>query len=291
MLGQSPLSQTPLSTLPSIGSITTTNTQTGISRITATTSRTQSGVSRISITSLKTITGLSRITSTVSKTQPGLARITATVAKTQTGLSRITVTATKTQTGIARITATATKTQTGVANITNASSTAQTQTGISRLTATVTQTQTGVANITNASSTIQTQTGITRITAIIPTNVFPGSGHPVRGGYYIKSKRKKITRYPLDKMMDMVVREVYGELTGETAKKEEPELRKEAAEIVKPYANTKNAIPNENKIDWKKLEKDVETVKQLLTLWHEQIELTRLEMDMEEEELILASIL
>lgn len=164
-----------------------TQTQTGISRITATTTRdqagkssilnavlkTQVGVARITQTVLTTQTGISRITAVAPKTQVGVARITATATRTQTGVSRVSVVVAKDQTGISRIQFTRTNIQTGVARITASvdrtttgisritATTTRNQTGVSRLTVTVTRNQTGVTNIAGAST--RNQTGIASI--------------------------------------------------------------------------------------------------------------------------------
>ena len=71
--------------------VTTTKTQTGISRIRKTAQQTQAGVSRIRVATTKTLTGTANIavTGTVSKTQTGISRIRKTAQQTQAGVSRI----------------------------------------------------------------------------------------------------------------------------------------------------------------------------------------------------------
>jgi len=98
---------------------TTTQTQTGISRITKTgVLQTQTGVANIRNTTLQLQTGISRITKTgVLQTITGIGRITKNgVLQTQAGLSRLT------KSGVLQ-------TQTGVANITSAASTLQVYVG------------------------------------------------------------------------------------------------------------------------------------------------------------------
>jgi hypothetical protein len=112
----------------------------------------------------QTQSGLSRITVSTDHTQAGISRITATTTNTQSGLSRITVSTTKTQSGVGRITSTTTQTQSGVANIVASGVTTQTQTGVSRITATTDQTQTGVARVQIV--TIHTQSGLSRISIV-----------------------------------------------------------------------------------------------------------------------------
>jgi hypothetical protein len=158
----------------------TSQTQTGVARITAQTTKTQTGVSRITAQTTKTQTGLSRVTVQTTQTQAGVSRVTAQTTKTQTGVSRVTAQTTKTQAGVSRITATTTKTQDGVANILVTGQASRTQTGVARITATttktqtgtsrvkqtVTKTQTGVSNIASGSATTtKNQTGKARITA------------------------------------------------------------------------------------------------------------------------------
>jgi len=165
---------------------TTQKTQIGISRITATTQKNQTGVANIRNTTTKTQTGKSRITATTPQTQTGKSRITITTLQTQTGKSRLTVVTPKNQSGVSRITSTAPRTQQGVSRITI--TTPQTQTGKSRITATSPKTQTGVSNIRN--TTLKTQDGTSRITN---TTVKTQTGI-ARIGYITTRNQTGITR-------------------------------------------------------------------------------------------------
>lgn len=139
--------------------VTTTQTQTGISRIDATLTQTQTGKSRITNTTTQTQTGKSRITTSVTQNQTGTSRVTASVAQSQIGIARVVATTSRDQTGIARVMTVVQRTQTGISRIT-ASST-RTQTGISRVTIMIAQDISGAARITN--STTRTQVGIARV--------------------------------------------------------------------------------------------------------------------------------
>ena len=157
------------------GTVTTTQTETGVARIQKSVSKTETGVSRITISTSKTETGLARITAATTRTISALARITATTLKTITGLSRITVSTLKTITGISRVTISTSHTETGISRVTAATSktilglarvtasTSKTETGVGRVTATATHTETGVARI--QIITAKTTTGVARITA------------------------------------------------------------------------------------------------------------------------------
>ncbi len=116
-------------------------------------------------TTTQTITGVSRITKTVAQTITGVARITKTVAQVITGKARIIVTTPQTVTGKSRIQVTTSRTITGVANIVSGGATTQTITGVSRITATTTRTETGVARIQKAVT--RTITGLSRIMKVV----------------------------------------------------------------------------------------------------------------------------
>jgi hypothetical protein len=141
-----------------LAAITSTQTQTGKSRITGTTSNTQTGKASVKGTTSQTQTGKARLTLTSPQTTTGKARITKSTSQTQAGQSRLTVTTPQTLTGKTRITKSQTQTQTGLSRITKTSS--QTITGKARVSVTTSQTQTGKANL----SLPRTQTGLARIT-------------------------------------------------------------------------------------------------------------------------------
>lgn len=161
--GLARITKTVLQTITGLARITasTTQTITGKARITATTTQTITGKARVEKTATQTITGKSRITQTVTQTITGLARITKSVTRTITGVARIEKSTSQTITGKARITVTTLKTITGVARITK--TVTQTITGLARITASATKTITGKARITATTS--QTVTGKSRITA------------------------------------------------------------------------------------------------------------------------------
>lgn len=158
-----PTSTTTTQTETGVARITTTTTQTetGVARVTVTTQKTETGVSRITTTTDRTETGVARVTTTTQKTETGVARIRTTTTKTETAVSRITVTTLKTETAVSRITAKTTKTETGVANIIVTGTTTKTETGVARITATTTKTETATARITI--KTLRTETGVARI--------------------------------------------------------------------------------------------------------------------------------
>jgi len=142
---------------------------------TVTTTQNQTGVSRIQVTDTKTQTGVARLTATTTQNQTGKGNIRNTTTKTQTGVTRIQVTDTKTQTGVARLTDTTTQTQAGLSRI--AATSQKTQTGHTRVTATTTQNQTGKGAISN--TTTKTQAGVARLqeTASVRENYIPNPSY------------------------------------------------------------------------------------------------------------------
>jgi len=85
------------------GNVTSSQTNTGVAKITATTTRTQTGKAKVTATTTRTQTGVAKISATSTRTQDGRARITATTPRTQDGRARITATTPRTQPGTARI--------------------------------------------------------------------------------------------------------------------------------------------------------------------------------------------
>lgn len=161
--------------------ITTSQTITGVARITKTVLQTIAGLARITATTLKTITGVSRIQKSASQTITGIARITATTARTISGVARITASTSRNITGVARIQKSATQTITGIARLSIGAN--QTIAGLARITASTLKTITGVARITNTTAktisgksriqitTPQTILGKSRITAVVPKTI------------------------------------------------------------------------------------------------------------------------
>jgi len=137
-----------------------------------------------SITTTQTITGTSRITKIFPNTQTGISRITKSIPRTQTGTSRVTKSIPVTVTGVSRIEVTTTRNQTGLAyiQVTDVLTT-RTTIGTSRIEATITQNQSGISriqqtvlSIINGLSSIakpqpKTQTGVARITKTFPNNI------------------------------------------------------------------------------------------------------------------------
>lgn len=216
-----------LATFKATAGATTTQTQTGITRITASTSRTQTGVSRVTSSTTKTQTGKANIvvTGTTTKTQIGVARITASTTRTQTGKARITASTTRTQTGVSRIGLITGKTQTGIARITI--STPKIQTGKARITATQSQFITGKARITKQVSqtitgkarigliTQKAQTGKANITvpALVTTKTITGTARIIFGFDIVPPRPPEISRTYGSGINNRVVNKPFGSTT------------------------------------------------------------------------------
>lgn len=131
-------------------------------------------------------------------------------------------------------------------------------------------------------------TGIAALTsgAVDVARTPGGSGYPV----YWQGKRRKrrLEEQPnlhLKKVLDDVVKELYGELTEAEVPKE---VQVKAAKLVKPFVkktDKKLAIPPEAAVDWQALEKDAARVRQIIALWrkHE----LEVEIDAEDEYLLM----
>lgn len=141
-----------------------------------TTTQTQTGVSRISAITAKTQTGVSRITATTQKTQTGKATLITGASRTQTGKANIKVTTAKTQTGVARVGKTVSRTQTGVANIVAASLPPNTPT-----LSTPTDTSTGISltPTLNFSTTDPNSDDVSYELQVATTNTFSSGGGTV----------------------------------------------------------------------------------------------------------------
>lgn len=87
-----------------------------------------------------------------------------------------------------------------------------------------------------------------------------GAGYPV-GHWWGVRKHKKWTKN-LDWILDRVVSEFYGELTEDDMP---AAVKKEAAKIVRPYAQDGQKVPQ--KVNWAKLEMDIDRVMQLVELY------------------------
>lgn len=113
-------------------------------------------------------------------------------------------------------------------------------------------------------------------------SVHSQGGGRTSGGFYIKTKRR--LKALVDEWVDVSLREMYEET------KSQPAARKEAASIVRPFAEGKAPIPAPAKVDWEALAADAERVRRLIELWSRQ-ERKKLEDEIErEDEMILFGI-
>lgn len=200
-----PSGVTTTQTITGLARITKTVLQaiTGKARVTATTSQTVTGKSRIQITTPQTVTGKARVTKTVAQTVQGLARITATTLRTITGKAAILKTATQTITGLANIAIQSSRTVQGVARVTKTvgqtitgkasilKSTTKTITGLARITVTTLQTVTGKARVTKTVS--QTVQGVARITKTVAQTV-TGKAAIINQNSQIVTGKARVTR-------------------------------------------------------------------------------------------------
>jgi hypothetical protein len=91
-------------------------------------------------------------------------------------------------------------------------------------------------------------------------------GDDAAGGiYYQDQKPRKITRKPIDKLIDTSIDEYYKEIIEGAPKA----IQHKAAKIIKLYAEDKKKIPEQ--IDWPGFSRDISRVKELLALYRQEI--------------------
>ena len=96
-----------------------------------------------------------------------------------------------------------------------------------------------------------------------------GDAGGLKGIYWGEKKRKKEYK-DLDWIVDKSISEYYGVLTDES----QPEkVRKQAAKIIKPYAEDKKSVPVS--VDWDKLEADLDRVMKLLGLYQQRMKIQK----------------
>lgn len=107
----------------------------------------------------------------------------------------------------------------------------------------------------------------------------PGGG-VIYDHKYPRKHRKRLTENVRE-----WIDEAYAEMTSPQAP---AEVRKQAAEIVKPHADTKKAVPTASSVDWSALAEEARKVEQLLSLYERiDAEYRRHRMEMEDEDAIL----
>lgn len=101
-----------------------------------------------------------------------------------------------------------------------------------------------------------------------PASVKRHYGGPQKKTVTLYPKINKRKRSDLDEAFDLSVREMYGDLTEKNVPQE---IRKEAAEIVRPSAGkaAKQTIPQAEKIDWEAIKNNINAVNELMRLWKE----------------------
>lgn len=119
--------------------------------------------------------------------------------------------------------------------------------------------------------------GVATSPPVPPDIPIGGAGHPVPGPsiWWGEKKRRKFTK-TFDWILDRVVSELYGELTQPAVAKA---VQKEAAKIVRPYAQDGEKVPQQ--VNWAKLEQDIQAVQRLMELY--QIEVYNLQLQDDEE--------
>ena len=95
---------------------------------------------------------------------------------------------------------------------------------------------------------------------------FGGDDAPI----IIRKRKKKTLREQPNKHLDYILDkaiEAYGKIVEEAPKA----VQKEAAKIVRPFTESKAAVPQPESIDFKALERDAEKVAQLLEMYQQQV--------------------
>lgn len=111
-------------------------------------------------------------------------------------------------------------------------------------------------------------------------DVFPGSGYPVSAAYISTHGVSKKRKHPFETDIALQMQVAYDELLG----KAKPQVKKQAAKIVRPYIENgvkPITLPPADVIDWQALEKDAQRVSALLELWQAEMQ------ELEDEEILL----
>lgn len=109
-----------------------------------------------------------------------------------------------------------------------------------------------------------------------------GAGYPVGIYWQGKRRKKRLIDQPnlhLKKILDDVVRELYGEISEDAP----ADVQAKAAKLVKPFVAGKAkklAVPPESAVDWSALERDGNRVQALVALWRKQ----EIEREIEDED-------
>lgn len=119
---------------------------------------------------------------------------------------------------------------------------------------------------------------------IPPVGVIPpgGAGHPVY--WQGKRKRRKLIDQPerhLRWILEKVVAEYYADIIASDVPQS---VKREAAALVKPYAEIDKGIPPVAVIDWDAVQRNADAVGTILQIWHEEVQR---DIDADDEEILI----
>lgn len=110
------------------------------------------------------------------------------------------------------------------------------------------------------------------------------------GGIYYQDQRRRKHKKRLQENVRDWIDEVYAELTAPEAPKA---IRKEAAKVVKPLAESRAKVPAASTVDWSELVEQSQRVEQLLALYEKldaDFKRARIEAQIEDEDAVILGL-